>query len=92
MPRAVRNFWADLHIDGRSPVGSGPRAKDGGFSGTIFVRHRGDVVRALRLSGYAMSDGRLRLEVAPSHEARECSDMTVTHDPTDGGIVVTSVR
>lgn len=66
--RVVRNFWASLHVDGRaSSLDGGPRAKDGGISGTILVRHNGSPVRAVRISGRVSQDGRtLMLDVEPS--------------------------
>jgi hypothetical protein len=37
VPRNVRNFWVEVTIDGRSaPIASGPVAKDGGFSLTVY--------------------------------------------------------
>ncbi len=61
---AVRNWWISANVDGKQePLESGPRAKDGGFDMTIYQRNEGGIVTALYVSGYALSDGKLRLEV-----------------------------
>ena len=63
MPRHVRNFWIEAHIDGRqSPWSSGPRSKCGGFSLAVFYRNRGAVARPLRITGRCI-DGRLLLDI-----------------------------
>jgi hypothetical protein len=69
MPRNVRNFWVEGNVDGaKSPQGFGPRNKDGGLSLTIYQRNAGNVEVAVRIRGFAHSDGTLRLEIdAPRH-------------------------
>jgi hypothetical protein len=65
-PRTVRNFWIHARVDGReSRVCGGPRAKDGGLSLTLYQRSDGNVVAALQVNCFALSDGSLRLEVEP---------------------------
>lgn len=50
---AVRNFWITVGVDGRkTDVGTGPRAKDGGFCARIYIRDRGRVSKK-----YIMVDG-----------------------------------
>lgn len=71
MPRHVRNFWLDLSVDGkRSRVSTGPVRKDGGFTLNILMRDGGSIVKALTVTGEAVSgDGpgeyRLRLYSCP---------------------------
>lgn len=49
----MRNFWMDAHVDGReTPVGAGPRAKDGGMSATFRMRGGGNSVEAVRVVCY----------------------------------------
>ena len=51
MPRNVRNTWIETQPDDgtRSAVGTGPRTARGGQGTVVYVRHRGDVVPALRI-------------------------------------------
>lgn len=63
MPRNVRNFWLDVQVDGRSSIGLGPVAKDGGFSAQLKVRDAGSVRDALSINGYAYQDGRLQVNI-----------------------------
>ena len=63
MPRNVRNFWVDLAVDGRSDIGTGPAAKDGGLIATFKMRNDGDVEYALMVVGKARPDGSLLLMV-----------------------------
>lgn len=64
MPRNVRNFWLQAYIDGRtSDVATGPKNKDGGFTLTIYQRSKGDIVKALTVTGVADSYGTLVLYV-----------------------------
>lgn len=52
-PRVVRNFWIDAKIDGRAAdIGAGPKAKDGGFELTIYMRRAGEVNEAISIRGY----------------------------------------
>ena len=69
MPRNVRNFWIELDVDGkRERIAAGPRAKDGGFSLTVKVRHLGEVLDALEIEGMAHSDGSLTLRAVPLYD------------------------
>lgn len=67
MPRNVRNFWIEARIDGKkTPIATGPRRKDGGFSMTIYMRNEGGVETAVRVYGSArFGDGSLELSVKP---------------------------
>ncbi len=47
---AVRNFWADLDVDGyQNMVGGGPRRKDGGMEVTVYQREDGRIETACRV-------------------------------------------
>lgn len=84
MPRNVRNFWIELNVDGkRTRIATGPRNKDGGFELTVYQRDKGDVRKALYLSGYAHSDGLLRLTIDPDMPVR-------TYDDSASGSIVTT--
>jgi hypothetical protein len=64
---AVRNFWLDARIDGRSTtLSGGPVSKDGGFDLSIKIRSEGEVWEALVVRGYALPAGVLRLTVDAS--------------------------
>jgi len=64
MSRVVRNFWIDVEVDGKpTKVGTGPRGRDGGFAATIYMREKGEVVRALEIMGSVGGNGRLVLLV-----------------------------
>jgi len=49
--RAVRNWFLDVEVDGRSPIQTGPKGKDGGFSLRLLQRKEGGVVEVLTLRG-----------------------------------------
>lgn len=67
MPRNVRNFWVEAEVDGQdTEIAFGPRAKDGGFRLTVYMRDRGDIITALKVTGEALSDGTLRLWMEPN--------------------------
>lgn len=67
MPRNVRNFWLEAKIDGRaSTLTGGPQGRMGGFSLTIYQRLNATVMQALRIEGFASSDGTIRLSVCPA--------------------------
>ena len=71
---SIRNFWIDADIDGRNtPLASGPRSKDGGFTATIYIRDDSDIKRAVTLIGDARSNGELTLAILP---AMDLSDKT----------------
>lgn len=58
--RNIRNFWLDIDIDGRSSIGTGPKAKDGGFKVTVYVRDKNEISpRKIILTGYASYKGGL---------------------------------
>ena len=60
MPRNVRNFWLTLDVDGRkTPIATGPVAKDGGFTLRIQIRRNGEVCEAGYVRGIAKPDGTL---------------------------------
>jgi len=62
MPRNVRNFWLELEVDGKkTPVATGPVAKDGGFQMIIRQRDNGEVTKAGELHGRVDQDGNLSL-------------------------------
>lgn len=64
MPRNVRNFWLDAHIDGRrSSFASGPRARDGGFELVILSRDQGEVSRSVLHIRGRSHDGKLIVTV-----------------------------
>jgi len=49
----VRNFWIDARVDGRpNDLGFGPKAKDGGFEMTVYIRGEGTVYEGITLRGY----------------------------------------
>ena len=67
MPRNLRNFWVTAEVDGRkTPVKFGPRAKDGGFRMTIYMRAEGDSTRAVIIEGKALEDDKILLIVDPT--------------------------
>lgn len=54
MPRIVRNFWADLDVDGRdSRIGTGPRSACGGLDLRLKQRDEGCVADILEISSRA---------------------------------------
>ena len=60
----LRNFWIDCHIDGRkTPLCGGPAQKDGGFTLTIHMRSDGGCISPVIITGTALDDGCLMLEV-----------------------------
>ena len=61
--RAVRNWFIDLEVEGRSAVQAGPKAKDGGFSFRLLQRKDGGAVAVLHLAGFASQDGELVLRL-----------------------------
>jgi hypothetical protein len=64
MPRNVRNFWAEMNVDGReSELASGPRNKDGGMSIRIYQRNQGDAEQVLTVNCYVNYDGNLELNI-----------------------------
>ena len=80
MPRNVRNFWLTFDIDGRSSeFAAGPARADGGFSGRILLRDRGDIGPTLRIEGIAAADGTLEIVIhAPEGATFDGRTLTVT--------------
>ena len=63
---AVRNWWVKVSVDGKkTPIGFGPRAKDGGFSIRIFQREKGGIGSPLFIRAVAVGN-RLTLELIDS--------------------------
>ena len=63
-PQAVRNFWIETEVDGKQErLASGPKAKDGGFETTVYVRDHGQVTNALTMRGEANPDGTLTVRI-----------------------------
>lgn len=59
---ALRNFWIEGFVDGRqSRITGGPQCEDGGFSLVVYQRNKGVSMAAIRLAGYADSNGNLHL-------------------------------
>jgi hypothetical protein len=56
MPRNVRNFFAHLQVDGRSPINTGPQALNGGMSIHLTQRHRGSVEHVVTIDSSAHGD------------------------------------
>jgi len=82
---AVRNFWVDAHVDGRSTsLSGGPRSKDGGMSVTLKVRQDGSIADAVHISAIAQDDGTLRIRVAAS--------AGVDFESADQGFILTTKR
>jgi hypothetical protein len=64
MPRFVRNFWLEGHVDGYSKyISMGPRSKDGGFSLRIKQRDAGSISEPIRINGFAKPDGTIALAI-----------------------------
>lgn len=65
MPRNIRNFWIECHIDGRTePLTGGPVSKEGGFHMTIRQRDQEMISpHFLSLRGIAHESGGLDLQV-----------------------------
>jgi hypothetical protein len=65
MPRNVRNFWIEAHVDGRAvKLAAGPASRYGGFTLTVYQRDKGGVMEALRLYGRECN-GELHLFAEP---------------------------
>lgn len=83
---AVRNFWIEAEIDGRkTELAGGPISKTGGFSLRVKMRNDGGIVSAVRLEGYAFSDGTLRLDVMgtdPESELRHITPLGILDTDT----------
>jgi hypothetical protein len=65
---SMRNFWIEGIIDGRQEkLTGGPRAKEGGFDLTIYMRDNGESKRVLDIRGCANEDGTLELLIWPEN-------------------------
>ena len=64
MPRNLRNFWIELDVDGYlHTVARGPRKRSEGFSITINIASHREPHRLMRISGFALQNGRNRVIV-----------------------------
>jgi len=80
MPRNVRNFWIELEVDGKkTKIATGPVSKGGGFSLTVKMRDRGEIITALEAYGFALEDGTLTLRAyeRPTTISGEYADIVV---------------
>ena len=69
---AMRNWWAEAHVDGRkSLVTFGPKRKDGGFLMNIYQRSEGESFLACKIEASSIEDT-LILAVDIFNEKREC--------------------
>jgi hypothetical protein len=89
MPRITRNFWVDVDIDGRrTQLSGGPCGRRGEFSATFYIRDQGSVLRAVAVTGRAMSDGTLSIDVSA---AGDVAQSTTGHiEPGASGFTVTT--
>lgn len=60
---AVRPFYMEANVDGRtSQLSGGPKSKGGGMDVTIYQRDNGDISKVFRIkSSSTMRDGKLIL-------------------------------
>ena len=53
----MRPFWIDFNIDGRkNNLTGGPKSKDGGLKGDIFVNINGKSISVLKIDCFVKSD------------------------------------
>lgn len=83
---ATRNFWLDVNVDGRgTELAGGPRAKDGGFYGTITMKQEGSVSPdRLKVRGWVWENGensRVQAEVGyqPGSRGSERTVVKIMH-------------
>jgi hypothetical protein len=90
MPRVTRNFWIEANIDGRSStLEGGPRGRRGEFSLVVYIRDNGSVLRAVTVSGQAMSDGTLAVHASAASDVT--NDSQTGHvEPGTAGFSVTT--
>jgi len=75
---AVRNFWIEADIDGRTTtLTGGPRSKDGGFSLDIFIRDEGASTKAITIMGHVIG-GRLTLSAVDCINIRNAQALRIT--------------
>ena len=60
---AIRNFWIDINVDGRLPIGAGPKRKDGGFTEEIYIRDSGESKKAVSICGSINIYGIIKLSI-----------------------------
>jgi hypothetical protein len=74
---AVRNFYIECDIDGRTnTLTGGPGNREGGFSMVIKQRDRGSIIIAMKITGRADSLGNLVLEAEVSGGDRRLEVIT----------------
>ena len=67
---AIRNFWIDAQIDGRSTeLTGGPQRKDGGFFMEVYIREEGQAKVAATIAG--TSDGKILRLVITNRKTEE---------------------
>jgi len=58
----VRNFWIECEIDGKATVlAGGPKAKDKGMWIKLYVRDKGESVKAIDINCFVDSEGKLKI-------------------------------
>ena len=79
---AVRNFWVEADIDGRSTMlGGGPRAKDGGMDITIYQRDEGGIKQAFTIHCRAYGNRLITSVVSCAKEDHgKCMQLTTDRD------------
>lgn len=65
---ALRNFWAEVEVDGReTAMAGGPRSKDGGLMIRLYQRNDGEKINPVTVNCWA-KDGRLYTAVTINGE------------------------
>jgi len=68
MPRNTRNWWIELHVDGRRhPIATGPSSRDGGFVLNIKTRVHRNIQEILSIVGSACPSGSGDLKLSILH-------------------------
>lgn len=66
---AVRNFWADIKIDGRTfDLRGGPQKKDGGMQIDVYQRENGGIMKVVKIVCSADEKGSLKTSVFLNEE------------------------
>lgn len=85
---ATRNFWVSTKADGVIHAQeTGPKSGQGGFETIILLREHGTISEArIRIKGYALTSGGLRVEMAfePSSAERVMLGTVITHRDEPG--------
>ena len=64
MPRVVRNFWAEVDVDGKETVmAGGPKNKEGGLTIKVLQRSKGDIAHAIDVRCFVKTDGKLCTQI-----------------------------